>query len=132
MIKIDESMTRSEFHELIKGHKCKLVYSNGTEIYINPGDSAYNWEAVEYMQILDQKPQSIGDKAKEVVYGDREQTYGDPGVNIRAIADYWSIYTGVQVLPEDVCNMMCLLKIARLCHTPGHEDSMIDLIGYTL
>lgn len=75
---------------------------------------------------------TIADKAKEIVAGDREQTYGDPGKNIKMIADFWSVYLGIPVTADDVCNMMCLLKTARLRNTPAHEDSMIDRIGYTI
>ena len=75
---------------------------------------------------------SIADKAKEIIYGDRESTYGDPTKNLRCIAGMWSAYIGVEVTPHDVCNMMIALKLARLKNTPDHEDSMIDLIGYTL
>lgn len=30
---------------------------------------------------------TIADKAKEIVYGDRERTYGHPGKNLKVIAD---------------------------------------------
>lgn len=33
---------------------------------------------------------TIADKAKEIVYGDRERTYGHPGKNLKVIADLWS------------------------------------------
>ena len=83
---------------------------------------------------------SILDKAKEVVYGDREATYGDPGKNLRVIADFWENYLHARGLwntdahgltAEDVCHMMVLLKVARLANTPGHHDSMVDICGYT-
>ena len=81
---------------------------------------------------------SVLDTAKEVIYGDREATYGDPGKNLRVIADYWNTYLiakGFDFLEgldyDDVCNMMVLLKIARLGNTPGHLDSLVDICGYT-
>lgn len=79
-----------------------------------------------------QRPQSIADKAKEIIYGDRESCYGDPGKNLRCIADMWSSYLDVDVTGSDVCNMMVLLKVERLKNSPYHEDSMVDIIGYTL
>jgi hypothetical protein len=75
---------------------------------------------------------TIAEKAKKIVFGDREQTYGHPGKNLRMIADLWSTYLSTQVSAQDVCNMMVLLKIARLRNDPEHEDSKVDIIGYTL
>ena len=75
---------------------------------------------------------SIADKAKEIVYGDRENTYGDPDKNLNVIAGMWSAYTGTELSAADVCNMMCMLKIARLKNAPGHDDSLVDLVGYAL
>lgn len=75
---------------------------------------------------------SIADKAKEIIYGDREQVYGHPAKNLELIAQFWSAYLGVDITADNVCDMMVLLKLARLKNTPDHEDSMVDLIGYTL
>lgn len=75
---------------------------------------------------------SIADKANEIVFGDRERTYGDPGKNLNMIAQFWSTYTGCELTAQDVCNMMCLLKLARLKNSPDHEDSKVDTIGYML
>lgn len=75
---------------------------------------------------------NIADKAKEIIYGDRESVYGDPGKNLKLIAGMWSAYLGVEITSQQVCDMMIQLKIARLKNTPTHEDSMVDIIGYTL
>ena len=76
--------------------------------------------------------ETIADKAEKIVFGDREQTYGDPGNNLRMIAGMWSAYLGIEITPEQVCDMMVQLKIARLKSNPDHEDSKVDIIGYTL
>ena len=76
--------------------------------------------------------ETIAEKAKKIVYGDREKTYGDPGRNLRMIAGMWSAYLGIEITPEQVCDMMVQLKIARLKSSPDHEDSKVDIIGYTL
>ena len=76
--------------------------------------------------------ETIADKAEKIVFGDREQTYGDPGKNLRMIAGMWSAYLGIEIKPEQVCDMMVQLKIARLKSSPDHEDSKVDIIGYTL
>lgn len=75
-------------------------------------------------------------QAHEVIHGDREQTYGDAGKNLRVIAEYWSIHltatTGekITLTPADVCGMMILLKQARLANSPNHRDSLLDIAGY--
>ena len=75
-------------------------------------------------------PSSILDEAKEIIYGDREKTYGAPDKNLNMIAELWGAYHGVLFTAEDVCNMMILLKVARLANDPKHRDSQIDLCGY--
>lgn len=76
--------------------------------------------------------QSVADKAKELVHGNREATYGGPTTNMYLIAKLWSAYLGTELTANDVCNLMVLLKTARLKNTPMHEDSLVDVIGYTL
>lgn len=81
---------------------------------------------------------NILEEAQGVIWGDREKTYGDPGKNLRVIADYWNAYLRSRnfgdgppdLQYDDVCNMMALLKIARLGNTPMHRDSMVDACGY--
>lgn len=75
--------------------------------------------------------------AHDIVHGDRENTYGDAGKNLRTIAAYWTIhlkaaksFEGV-LTEEDVCGMMILLKQARLASNPNHRDSLVDIAGYT-
>lgn len=79
---------------------------------------------------------SILSEAETIIYGDREKTYGDPGKNLRAIADMWQMYLyhkfGFQgdLSTFDVTAMMRLLKEARLINSPGHRDSLVDICGY--
>ncbi len=79
---------------------------------------------------------SILQEAHALIYGDREEAYGDPSKNTRNIAAFWSVYLGakhgVQVTldSEDVCQMMILLKTARLANNPQHRDSLVDQAGY--
>lgn len=81
----------------------------------------------------------ILEQAHEIIYGDREQTYGDPSKNLDVIAGFWETYLHAKgALNEDfvglgatdVCYMMSLLKIARLANNPRHYDSQVDLAGY--
>jgi hypothetical protein len=83
---------------------------------------------------MDKHGKTVEEEAVDIIYGDREETYGDPAKNIRKIAALWSAYLGLDTALsiEDVCNLMILLKTARLQHTPNHRDSMVDIVGYTL
>lgn len=75
-------------------------------------------------------------EAEQVIYQDREQTYGDPGRNLRATADYWSVHLkhkynfNGQLTTDDVCQMMISVKQARLLNSPMHHDSQVDIAGY--
>jgi hypothetical protein len=67
----------------------------------------------------------------------RPKAYGPPESNFMRIACLWSAYMylvkgmgAVHVGPDDVANMMILMKIARLVETPDHEDSWTDIAGY--
>jgi hypothetical protein len=99
----------------------------------------YSKELGKWM-ILGEEPReketkkTVEEEAVEIIYGDRENTYGDPAKNIRKVAALWSAYLGLgePLIIEDVCNLMILLKTARLQHTPDHRDSMVDIVGYTL
>lgn len=79
---------------------------------------------------------SILDKAKEIIYGDREKTYGSPDKNLALIAAYWTAHinskygVNITLTTDDVCGMMILLKQARLANDPSHRDSLIDMAGY--
>lgn len=81
-------------------------------------------------------PENLLQEAEQVIYGDREVTYGDPGRNLRAIADYWTTHLkhkynfNGQMTTDDVCQMMISVKQARLLHNPTHHDSMVDTAGY--
>ena len=67
------------------------------------------------------------DKAKACVCGQRENEYGSPEDNFKTIADFWSVYKGVEFTANDVAMMMALLKIARIrtCTAKKSSDLMI-------
>ncbi len=81
---------------------------------------------------------SILKTAQDLIFGDREQTYGAPDQNLKSIAAFWTTYldnkTRVSgrgpLTIEDVCQMMILLKTARLIGRPTHRDSLVDQAGY--
>lgn len=82
---------------------------------------------------------SILEIAHEIIYGDREQAYGNPRFNLDTIAMFWTVYFRRKFpglvdeqffTAEDVAQMMILLKTSRLIHNPGHKDSLVDQAGY--
>lgn len=72
---------------------------------------------------------SVLREAEKLINGDRQAHYGPPEENFAAIAAMWSAYLGHPVTAADVCNLMALLKIARL-RNGGHRDSSVDGAGY--
>jgi hypothetical protein len=80
---------------------------------------------------------AIADEAKRIVAGARRSAYGSPEQNFDRIARFWTAYfqnTGreLTISAADVSPLMRLMKEARLCESPSHRDSFVDLIGYTL
>lgn len=87
--------------------------------------------------LADEPVKTLLDEAKAIVSGARRSAYGTPERNFDRIALFWNAYfaaTGrdVELTAADVSPMMRLMKEARLCESPDHRDSFVDLIGYTL
>ena len=72
---------------------------------------------------------TILDEAKDIIFGDREKTYGPPAKNFKLIAELWSAYMHTPVSPHDVCMMMILLKAARQKNA-YKRDNLTDICGY--
>jgi hypothetical protein len=83
--------------------------------------------------------ESILQEAQRIIHGDRNVAYGHPIQNFQAIAHIWNGYIramGEERLnvdgfsPQDVANMMILMKIGRVCNDNYHRDSYVDVAGY--
>lgn len=78
---------------------------------------------------------SVIQEAHEIIYGDREQSYGHPARNITHISQQWRLYldqkfgVDVPLTAEDVCWMMADLKKVRQMNTAS-RDNLVDAIGY--
>lgn len=81
---------------------------------------------------------TILSEAEAIIYGDREETYGTPSVNLDNIAKQWSLYLNqlfpemditIQLCAEDVCWMMVQLKMMRQLNS-YKRDNLVDAIGY--
>lgn len=134
LVKWSNTMTRALHSE----PKDRITYDR--ILVINSqveGNKILNGAKVEFLKdddnTMDTKDSrgSILIEAQNVIYGDREKTYGHPGKNINLIASLWTHYMGVSITPDDVCMMMVLLKVARLKNDPIHRDSQVDIAGYT-
>jgi hypothetical protein len=82
----------------------------------------------------------------ELIGGYRSKDYGDKYENHVRIAKLWAMWLsertrtwavdgqeerpGVEITPYDAAMMLLLVKVARLMHSPGHQDSHIDIAGY--
>jgi hypothetical protein len=72
----------------------------------------------------------ILEKADEFISASRDEIYGDPARNHERIAEMWSAILGIDVKAEEVALCMIAVKMSRLCQTPQHEDSWVDIAGY--
>lgn len=78
---------------------------------------------------------NVLEEANKIIYGDREETYGSPALNLNKIAEQWSLYMdqkygiGVPLTYEDVCWMMSDLKKCRQMHMQK-RDNLVDALGY--
>ena len=75
---------------------------------------------------------SVLDTAKEVINGERQDTYGSPEDSFALIAEYWTAYVkrkSEKLTAKDVALMMVLFKIARETHQ-GKTDNLVDGAGY--
>jgi hypothetical protein len=80
----------------------------------------------------------ILDDAKAHTQGPRQSDYGPPWLNLGVrTANLFAAYVQGMGDPNvwtatDVCNMMILVKVARLQQDPAnpHFDSLVDIAGY--
>lgn len=74
------------------------------------------------------------DRAKRLVVGDREKSYGSPEENFSRIGKMWNAFLGrrlkTPLTPVDVAALMAMLKLARIGSGKYSEDNWIDLAGY--
>jgi hypothetical protein len=77
---------------------------------------------------------TILDKAKELVYGERNRVYGHPLRDFTKQAAMMSAVLASKlkepISPQEIPLLMICVKLSRLEQTPGHLDSLIDIAGY--
>lgn len=72
----------------------------------------------------------ILEKAKSIINGERQGTYGSPENSFETIAKMWSAYLHRDISAVDVANMMVLMKVARNSNGVYKDDNWIDICGY--
>lgn len=70
------------------------------------------------------------DRAKAIINGERQGTYGKAENSFSVIAQMWTAYLGRDITSEDVANMMILMKVARNSSGVYKSDNWIDICGY--
>jgi Domain of unknown function (DUF6378) len=78
-------------------------------------------------------------EAQALTEGDRNQSYGDPKVNLQHHADLFTTYCRIRGLlapdkaftASDMAEALNLGKIARRAFNQGHRDSYVDGCAYT-
>jgi len=70
-------------------------------------------------------------EAGRLINHDRNKDYGDAQRNFTDIADIWSVILNRPVTAKEVALCMIGVKMARLAKSPDHDDSWIDICGYS-
>lgn len=72
-------------------------------------------------------------EANEIIYGERQDQYGNPEDSFGLIADLWSVYLSHKLsgnlTRRDAALMMVLFKLARERHQ-HKRDNLVDAAGY--
>lgn len=66
------------------------------------------------------------------ICGERQDIYGYPEDSFKMIADFWSVYLGIEIKPSQAATMLELMKIARSKGQKYSMDNFIDGAGYAL
>ncbi len=87
-------------------------------------------EILTYPDMTPIEDEPVTLEAHRIVNGARQNVYGHPFHDFSRTARLWSGVLGTELTPEQVALMMVLVKISRLCNTPDHRDSVVDIAGY--
>ena len=128
------SITVGKKYDVIKN-------SPGKYMIMNSAGVEYWYEGYLFVQVPEPAPDVKAEllaEAGKITSGARREAYGKPEDNFERIAEFWQAYfknTGradMNITAKDVSPLMRLMKEARLCESPDHRDSFVDIIGYTL
>ena len=74
---------------------------------------------------------SVAREAVDAVAGARNDSYGDPSVNLTRIAKMWGAYLDCDITASDVAKMMTIVKLSRSRHRYT-RDNYVDGVAYLL
>lgn len=116
--------TKKENHLVLKEALTGCFYA------INYDDiEDFTWEA-ESIHKPSTTRNDILDKAKSIINGERQGTYGTAEDSFAVISQLWTAYLGKDLSSADVANMMILMKVARNASGVYKDDNWIDICGY--
>ena len=72
---------------------------------------------------------SILTEAHALVYGQKEQLYGDATADMERVATMWTAILGTPVEPWQIPLCMVAIKLSRLCHK-RYKDGWVDVAGW--
>lgn len=104
---------------------------------LSPNDEDHD-AATGWPELLNRPapPDLILTAARDAVYGEREESYGHPSINLERTAQMLTGtlralgWTGPDLTPGHVALLMIDVKRARLVETPGHLDTIADIAGW--
>lgn len=105
--------------------------------YLIARECGFDFIKVEGDEVSDVEPVEL-EASRIVRNGERQKNYGHPNQDFERTAAFWTailgnkLESGQQVTMQDMALMMATLKVSRLVSTPGHHDSLVDLIGYAI
>lgn len=96
----------------------------GTSWYDNYTPKDQGWE-----------PQTVLKEASDLIYGERQQEYGNAQTNFDDIGHLWEPILGTRPSAEQVALCLLQLKVARAINDtradrPIKRDTIVDLAGY--
>ena len=109
--------------------KCGTPISTESAQQASTGLCAYCYAGEHPVKEIPVRGQIL-DKAKAIINGERQDSYGSPEASFALIGAYWSAYLKRRLTPVDVAHMMMLFKIARMSGQKPSEDNYADLCGY--
>jgi hypothetical protein len=74
--------------------------------------------------------ETILEEVARITSSDRQKVYGHPLEDWTRTAKMWSAILGVEVTAAQCCLCMVAVKVSRLCKSPLHRDSVVDVLGY--
>lgn len=76
------------------------------------------------------KREDVLTAAAKLITQDRAKQYGDAREFFDRTASLWSALINRDLSAHDVALMLAAMKLARVAHSPTHDDSWIDAAGY--